>query len=81
MNIFKVAAQVATLSEVLAAETALKRSLACVLSEVISQVAGFLENSATVWILALKEQLGSLCLRVPYLDGAMPFTWDSFKSL
>jgi len=50
-----VAAQVATLSEVLAAETALKRSLASVLSEVISQVAGFLENSATVWILALKE--------------------------
>ena len=55
VHIFQVAAQVATLSEVLAAETALKRSLASVLSEVISQVAGFLENSATVWILALKE--------------------------
>lgn len=55
VNIFKVAAQVATLSEVLAAEAALERSLASVLSKVISQVAGFLENSATVGILALKE--------------------------
>ena len=54
VDILKMAAQVATLSEVFAAETALKRSLASVLSEVISQVAGFLENSATVWILTLK---------------------------
>jgi hypothetical protein len=81
VNIFKVAPQVATLSEVLAAKTALERSLASMLSKVVSQVARFLENSAAVGILALKEELSSLGIGVPHLDGTMPFTWDSFESL
>jgi hypothetical protein len=54
MHILKVSAQVATLSEGFLTVGALERSLACVLSEMVPQIAAFLEYASTVRVFALK---------------------------
>ena len=55
MHILEMPSQVATLSESFLAVTASKWSLACVLSEVVSQIAAFLENAITARISASEE--------------------------
>jgi hypothetical protein len=52
-----------------------------VFSEVVSQVAAFLEHTATVRVLALEVELHSLSLRVPHSDCLMPLFGHPFKGL
>jgi len=55
MHILQVASQVATLRKGLEAGGALEGSLACVLSEVVSEVTAFLEGTFATIEAALKE--------------------------
>lgn len=81
MHILEMSSKVATLSEGLVAEAASERPLTCMLAEMVSQVARLLENRFTIGIHALEVQLDSLCLRISYLNGLMPFCWNALKSL
>jgi len=60
---------------------ALVGSLACVLSEVISQVARFLKDARTAGISALEKQLNTLGLRIFYLDSFVPARRNSIEGL
>ena len=49
-----------------------KWSLASVLSEMVPQIAAFLEDTTAVRVHALEIELNSLCLRVSNLDRLVP---------
>ena len=51
------------------------------LSEVVSQVAAFLEDAAALRVLAFEVKLHALCLRVLDPDGLVPLPRDSLESL
>lgn len=75
------AAQITTLCEGLIALLTNKWSLTCMLSKMISEIAGLLEYRVAVWVHALEVQLYSLCVGVANLDCLMPFSRHSFKRL
>ena len=81
MHLLQVSPEVATLGEVLVAELARERSLTGVLPEVVSQVARLFKHAPTTWVHALEEQLLSVGLRVPDLDGLVPLRWDTLEML
>ena len=79
MHVFEVTTEVSTLCECFLAVGALEWALSSVFSEVVPQIAAFLESTAAAIILALEVQLDSLCVRVLHLDGLVPGLWNSFK--
>lgn len=81
VDILEMSSQVSTLCESFVAEGAGEWSLSSVLSEVIPQVATLLENTVAPWILALKEKLHSLSVRVLHLDRLVPLLRDSRKGV
>lgn len=81
VDVLQVAAQVAALSKVLAADIALIWALHCVLSEVITQIAALSEYRFAALILASEVQLGALGLPVVNLDRFMPLFWYALKLL
>jgi len=81
MNVLQVSAQVSTLCKGLLAIGALEGSLSCVLSEMVPQVAAFLEDASTVWVFAFEIELYSLGLGVLYADSLVPLLGNSFESL
>ena len=81
VDVLEVSAKISTLSEGLSTEVAGERSLACVLPEMVSQIATLLEGTVAVWVLALKEQLDSLRDGVLDFDGLVPLLWDANESL
>ena len=50
-------------------------------SEMVSEIAAFLEDTAAVGVHALEIQLNPLCLRVTNLDCLVPVGRNSFESL
>ena len=72
MDVFEVTPKIATLSEGLLAHGAGEGALACVLAEVISQIATLLEHTLTVWVLAFKIKLYALAHQMLHLDRLMP---------
>ena len=81
MDIFKMPAQIAALSEGLLAERAFERSQACVLAEVISQITAFLEHTSAVRVLALEVELHPLSLRVLYPNCLVPLFRNTLEGL
>lgn len=51
------------------------------LSEVVSQVAAFLEDASTLRVLALEVELDALRLRVLHPDGLVPLPRDALEGL
>lgn len=80
MHIFEVAAQVSTLGEGLLAEGTDVRSLPCMLSEVVPQVAALLKDTFASGVLAFKIELYALCSQIFYLDCLMPVFWKVSES-
>ena len=72
--------QIATLSEGFKTLRASKRTLACVLAEMVSQIAAFFENWATMWMTAFEIQLNSHGVVVSNFNGLVPWSGYSFKS-
>lgn len=60
------------MSEGLLAERTSERPLACVLPEVISQVAALLENTLAAFMLALEVKLYTLSTQILHLDSLVP---------
>lgn len=81
MHVLQVAAQVAALGEGLLAEGALEGAEACMLAEVVPQVATLLEDTAAVRIPALEVELHSLSLWVLHADGLVPLLRDTLEGL
>ena len=73
-------AKVSTLSKRFAAFRAREWSLACVLPEMISQIATFLEDTIATLVFALEEQLYTLRQFVLNLDRFMPVIRNTDKS-
>jgi len=67
-----VAAEISTLGEGLHALGACEWALACVLAEVVSQVAALFEDGAAVRVAAFEIKLNSHCFRVTHFDSLMP---------
>lgn len=51
------------------------------LSEVVSQVAAFLEDASTLRVLALEVKLDALRLRVLHPDGLVPLPRNALEGL
>ena len=81
MHILEVASQVATLSEGLLAERTFEGPLACMLSEVVSQIAALLEHTSTARVLTFEIELDSLCLRILHSYSLVPLLRNSIESL
>ena len=81
VHIFEVSTKITALGESLVAEGASEWSLAGVLSEVVSQITAFLENTVTSGILAFEEQLNALCVLVLHFNCLMPLHWNTSKGL
>lgn len=81
VDVLEVSAQVSALREGLLAESAGEGSLACVLAEVVSEVAALFENTVAAWILAFEEQLDAVSLLVLHLDSLVPLSRDSCEGL
>ena len=79
VHVLEVATEVTTLSEGLLAHRTVERSLACVLSEVISQVAALLEDALACGMLAFEIELDALSDIVFDLNGLVPFLRDALK--
>ena len=77
MDILHVPAKIATLRERFATLWALKRSLTCMLSEMVSKIATFLEDTIASLVLTFEEQFDTLSLFIFYLDGFVPIIWNS----
>lgn len=80
VHILQVTAQVTALGKSFLAEGALEGTQACVLAEVIAQIAALLENAATLGVLALEVQLHALSLGVLHADSLMPLFGNALKS-
>lgn len=81
MDILEVSPEITALSKRLVALLTDKWPLPRVLSEVVSEVARFLEHRVTAGIHALEVKLDALGLGVPDLDGLVPFGRHSFECL
>ena len=67
--------KVAALSESFSAPRALEWPLSCVLSEMVTEVATFLEYAITALKFAFEVQFIPLSLLIFDLDGLMPVIW------
>lgn len=74
-------AQIATLCKSFLAFGAAEGPRAGMLSEVIPQIATFLESAGASFIFTLKEQLDALRVRVFDLNSLMPLCWNAIKVL
>lgn len=79
VHIFEVAPQVATLREGLVALRAVEGSLTCVLAEVVTQIAAFLEHTFAATVPALEIEFDALRHLMFDLDGLMPLLRNSFE--
>ena len=79
MHVLEVPAKVPALGEGLLAHRTVERSLTCVLTEMISQVAALLENTVASAMLAFEIELDTLSDVVFYMDGLMPLLWDALE--
>jgi hypothetical protein len=77
----EVSPKISTLSEILAAVLARERSLTCMFSEMVSEIARLLEDTPAARVHALEEQLLSLCTGVFDLDHLVPVGWNAFEVL
>ncbi len=50
-------------------------------SEVVPEVAAFLEDASALWILALKVELDSLGFGISHSDGLVPLFGHPFEGL
>ena len=73
--------EISTLGEILAAVLTRKRSLARMLSEMVSEIARLLEDTAAVRVHALEEELLSRGAGVLDLDHLVPVCWNAFEVL
>ena len=81
VDIFQMTAKIATLRKVLVTNMALEGSEASVLTEVVSEIAAFLEDALAILEAALEEELDALGLWVPHLHRFVPRLGDSLESL
>lgn len=81
MNVLQVSAQIARLSEGFLAEGALERSQSGMLSEVVSEVAAFLEDATALRVPAFEVELDSLGFWVFHPDRLVPLLRDAFERL
>jgi hypothetical protein len=81
VNVFEMSAQIATLCESFMAFWTAEGSQACVLPEMVAQVAALLECAGTSRELALEEELDTLSMRVFNFDSLVPLGWNTFKML
>ena len=81
MDILKMSAKVATLSEGFLAKGTLKGAHTCMFAEMVTEVAAFLEDTAALRILALEVQLDSLGFGVFDSDGLMPLLGNALEGL
>ena len=81
MNIFQMTSQVTTLSKSFLTKRAFEGSESSMLAEMVSQVATFLEDTATVRILTFEVELHPLGFRVLNSDSLMPLFRYPFKRL
>ena len=72
-------AQISTLGESLSAPWTLEWSLACMLPEVVTEVAALLKDAITAFELAFEVQFEPLSLLVLDLDGLMPVIWNAWE--
>ena len=79
MDILKMSSKVTALSESLLAKGALERSHACVLTEMVTQVAALLEDAPALRVLALEVKFDSLSFRVFNSDGLMPLLRNALE--
>ena len=79
VHVFEMSAEVARLRKGLMTHGAVVRPLACVLAEVIPQVAAFLEDALTPRVHAFEIQFDALGHFVFDLDGLMPLLWNALK--
>ena len=73
--------KISTLREILAAVLTRKWSLARMFSEMVSEIARLLEDTAAARIHALEEQLLSLGAGILDLDNLVPVRGDAFEVL
>ena len=71
--------KVAALSESFSAPRTLEWPLPCMLPEVVTEVAAFLEYAIATLKLAFEVQFVPLSLLIFDLDGLMPVIWDPRK--
>lgn len=81
MHVLEVSPKISTLCECFLTEGTLEGSQSSVLSEVISQVATFLENTPAMGVPTLEVKLYSLGLRVLHSDRLMPLLRYSLECL
>ena len=79
MHVFEVSAQVATLCKGFVALWAAKRPETSMLTEMVTQVATLLECRSATRVLALKEKLNTLRMRILDLDRLVPFFWNALE--
>ena len=72
-------AEIPTLGEVLLANLAFERTLPCVFSEVVPQIAALLKDAFALWELALKVELNALRLSIPNFDSLVPIFGNALK--
>jgi hypothetical protein len=77
VDVLEMSTKVSTLGECLVAEAARERTLASVLSEVITKVAGLLEHRVAIWVHAFKVEFDALSLRVPHFNRLVPLSRDA----
>jgi hypothetical protein len=81
MNVLEVAAQVTTLSESFNTGGTAKGTHACVLPEVVSQVAALPEDGTAALVTTLEVKLDSHGLRVSHFDCLVPAIWYALERL
>ena len=79
VHILKMASQVSALCEGLVALGAIVGSLACVLAEVVAQIAAFLEDTFAATVHALEIEFDARRHLMFDLDGLMPLIGYAFE--
>jgi hypothetical protein len=79
VHILQMSAQITTLCKSFLAFGAAEGSRACVLPEVIPQVATLLEGAGASWVFTLEEELDALSVRVLDLNRLMPLHRNAFE--
>lgn len=79
VHILQMSAQITTLCKSFLAFGAAEGSRACVLPEVIPQVATLLEGAGASCVFTFEEKLDALRDRVLHLNRLMPLRWNAFE--
>lgn len=79
VHVFQMSTKVTTLCECFLAVGTLKRTLSCMFSEMVPQIAALFENTLTVRVFALEIQLHSLSFRILHSNGLMPLFRYAFE--